>query len=91
MLHSYKPGSFFVAALAAFAVQESALAHIEALPGYRLPFVEACLAQGDALGADLQAGFAVGLQVDDVVHLEHSNAESGKSGSIGLTSIEGTR
>ena len=69
MLHSYKPGSFFVAALAAFAVQESALAHIEALPGYRLPFVEACLAQGDALGAGLQAGFAVGLQVNDVVHL----------------------
>ena len=81
---SCEPGSLFVAALAAFGVEELALAHIEALFGHHLPFVETRLAEGDAFGAGLQAGFAVGLQVDDVVHLGHSNAESGKYGSIGL-------
>ena len=75
MLRSYQPGSFFVAALAAFAVQEFALSDIEALFRHSLPFMETRLAQGDAFGA----GFAVGLQVNDAVHLEHSNAESIKS------------
>jgi hypothetical protein len=65
-------------------MEKFTLSYIEALTGNRLPFVETRLAEGDALGAGLQAGFAVGLQVNDVVHLGYSNAESIKSGSIDL-------
>lgn len=46
--------------------------------------METSLAQGDAFGAGLQAGFALGLEVDDVVHLGHFNADSRKPGFIGL-------
>jgi hypothetical protein len=65
-------------------MEEPSLAHIEALPGNGLPFVETGLAEGHTFGAGLQAGFAVGLKVDDIVHFGHSNAESIKTGSIDL-------
>jgi hypothetical protein len=74
MLRSCEPGSFFVAALATFGMEELALSYIEALPGNWLPFVETSLAEGDAFGACLQAGFAVGAKIDNVVHLPASDA-----------------
>ena len=88
MLRSCEPGSFFVAAQAAFGVQELALSDIEALFGHRLPFVQTRLAQGDAFGAGLQAGLAVGLEVDevdDVVHFKISNQIFSHTTKLDLT------
>ena len=57
-----------VAAGAVFGSEEFALLYFKALLLFYLPFVETGTAQGDSLGAALQAGLADGLEVDEDGH-----------------------
>ena len=70
MLRSCEPGSFLVAAGAAFGGEKFAVVHFEGLVMHSFPFMETGLAKGDAASFGL-AAFAAGcLEVDDVVHFK---------------------